>query len=171
MQKQSYRKIFLNMHVKIFFVCICLVMLLTLPFAATADENAAPQRIDPDGIEELIEDEKGKVLILNFWATWCAPCRAEIRDLVKIRQDYSPEKVSIIGISLDFNPGAVPPFMERKNMTYPVYISSQDVMDVYNITGIPYTLIYDAQGNLAEVHEGLVDYEILQEELDRLLAD
>ncbi len=171
MQKQSYQEILLKIHAKIFFVCTCLVMLLTLPFAAKADDNAAPKRVDPDGIEDLIADEKGKVLILNFWATWCAPCRAEIRDLVKIRQDYSPDRVSIIGISLDFNPQAIPPFMERKNMNYPVYISSQDVMDAYNITGIPYTLIYDAEGNLAEVHDELVDYEILQEELDRLLAD
>jgi len=171
MQKQTCPRIFLKIHTKIFFACICLIMLLYLPFSVTAGENTALQKVDPDGIDKLIKDEKGKVLVLNFWATWCAPCRAEIRDLVRIRQDYSPDRVSIIGISLDFNPRAVPDFMERKNMNYPVYISSQDVMDAYDITGIPYTLIYDSEGNLAEVHDRLVDYEILQEELDRLLAD
>ncbi|WP_291319576.1 TlpA disulfide reductase family protein [Desulfonatronospira sp.] len=171
MHKQYCRGIFQNLQVTVVSASICVVLLMALPLAVTADDNPAPERVDPDGIENLIADEKGRVLVLNFWATWCAPCRAEIRDLVKIRQDYSQDSVSIIGISLDFNPQAVPPFMERKNMNYPVYISSQDVMDAYNITGIPYTLIYDAQGNLAEVHDSLVDYETLQEELDRLLAD
>ena len=171
MHKQYCRRISQNLHATALSACICLALLLALPLAVTADDSSAPERVDPDEIEKLVQDEKGKVLILNFWATWCAPCRAEIRDLVKIRQDYSPDRVSIIGISLDFNPQAVPPFMERKEMNYPVYISSQEVMDAYNIAGIPYTLIYDAKGNLAEVHDELVDYEILKEELDRLLAD
>ena len=171
MHKKYCRGTFQNLHAAALSACICLALLLALPLAATADDSSVPEEVDPEEIEKLVEDEKGKVLILNFWATWCAPCRAEIRDLVRIRQDYSPDRVSIIGISLDFNPRAVPDFMERKNMNYPVYISSQDVMDAYDITGIPYTLIYDAEGNLAEVHDRLVDYEILQEELDRLLAD
>ena len=171
MYRQFCRRLFQSFHVKVFFTFTCLALLMALPFSASADEDSVPESVDLDGVEKLIEDERGNVVILNFWATWCAPCRAEIRDLVKIRHDYSPDRVSIIGISFDFNPQAVPPFMERKEMNYPVYISSQKVMDALNITGIPYTLIYDCEGNLAHVHDKLVDYETLQEELDQLLAD
>ncbi|WP_291323799.1 TlpA disulfide reductase family protein [Desulfonatronospira sp.] len=171
MSKLFQEYLALQASVVLYIVCLVLLTLLVIPPAVTAQDSAEPERVDPDGIQDLIKDEEGKVLILNFWATWCAPCRAEIRDLVSIREDYSLEDVSIIGISLDFNPAAVPPFMERKGMNYPVYISSQDVMDAYNITGIPFTLIYDGHGNLAEVHHELVDYETLQEELDRLLVD
>ncbi len=161
----------MNIQQKLISFFLCLLIFWFLPGTVSGEEREIPERVDTADIERLVEQEKGKILILNFWATWCAPCRAEIRDLVRIRDEFPEDELSIIGISLDFNPAAVPPFMQRKNMNYPVYIAAPNVMDELQVTSIPYTLIYDQDGDIDQVHETHLDREIILKIIDDLLAD
>ncbi len=161
----------MNIQQKLISFFLCLLLFWFLPGSVSAEEREIPERVDTADIESLVEQESGKILILNFWATWCAPCRAEIRDLVRIRDEFPEDELSIIGISFDFNPAAVPPFMQRKKMNYPVYIAAHNVMEELEVTSIPYTMIYDQDGNLDQVHDTHLDRETILTIIDDLSAD
>lgn len=128
-------------------------------------------RVDSDGINELIEQEKGQVVLLNFWATWCAPCRAEILELIKIREMYSHDDLTIIGPSLDFDPSVISPFVERIGLNYKVVHALDQVMNDYEIERIPYTLIFDRSGNKSHEFYELVETEILIEIIEELIKN
>lgn len=95
-----------------------------------------------------------KVTVVNFWATWCGPCRREIPDLEAIHKEYKDRGVRVIGISLDRGPGIlneVAEFTAKFNMTYPVVIDNGDLEQIYgNIRAIPTTFIINKEGKIVE---------------------
>ncbi|WP_051617114.1 TlpA family protein disulfide reductase [Desulfonatronovibrio hydrogenovorans] len=151
------------------FFTLTLFLLFIMPVQPVQAQDIPT--VNPQDIEEVIRQEQGRVLLLNFWATWCAPCRAEIRELVKIREAYSPDDLSIIGLSLDFDPGMIPAFMERMDMNYPVMHATDQVMSSMEIDSIPYTQIFKRDGNLAHEFFELVETEILLEIIDELTRE
>jgi cytochrome c biogenesis protein CcmG/thiol:disulfide interchange protein DsbE len=111
-----------------------------------------------DGKKIKLSDYKGKIVILDFWATWCGPCRMGVPDLVEIQKEYK-DKVVIIGISLDQGRtlNDVLPFMKAFKINYPVvYGTEQVVTDYGNIEAIPTTFILDAKRNIVDKFVGLV---------------
>ena len=126
---------------------------------------------DPDGKEVKLSDYKGKVVILDFWATWCPPCREGIPDLVSIQSKYKNNLV-VIGISLDdeSTQGDIPSFMKSFGINYPVVFGTMDVVNDYgNIEAIPTSFIIDQSGKIINSHIGLVPKEIIEGEIDSLL--
>ena len=122
----------------------------------------------PDHRGETVDlkDYKGKVVLLNFWATWCGPCRYEIPALVQIREDYDPDEVAIIGVSLDQVPAdkAQPllgKFVERFEINYPILHDSRaELIKTYykqnlNTVAVPMTYVFDQQGRLFRTHRGV----------------
>ena len=105
-----------------------------------------------------LSDYKGKIVILDFWATWCAPCRKGIPDLVEIQKEYK-DNVVIVGISLDkqSTKNFVIPFMKEFGINYPVvYGNGKVVADYGYIQAIPTSFIIDRKGNIVDGFVGLV---------------
>jgi peroxiredoxin len=126
---------------------------------ARSNTQLAPdfQLTDHNGQTVKLSDYSGKVVVLNFWATWCGPCRMEIPGFVKLREKYYPQGAEFIGISMD-QPGwkVVKPFMEEYNINYPIVLGNRQVVMAYGgITGIPTTFIINQQG---EVVDKIVGY-------------
>ncbi|HEY8669912.1 MAG TPA: TlpA disulfide reductase family protein, partial [Terriglobales bacterium] len=91
---------------------------------------------------------RGKVVLLNFWATWCPPCRKEMPDLETLYQRFAPQGLVILGIS-DEEAGKVKPFIEQQKISYPVLLDpGRKVNEQFQIDGIPKTFIYDREGKI-----------------------
>jgi thiol-disulfide isomerase/thioredoxin len=113
---------------------------------------------------------RGKILVVNFWATWCPPCRAEIPHFIEAQQKYGANGLQFVGIALD-DPGQVADFVQEFSVNYPVLIGgvneSETLRQLGNPGGgLPYTLVYDRQGNLQEKILGGLD----PARLERLVA-
>ena len=117
-----------------------------------------------------LSDHKGKIVIIDFWATWCAPCRRGIPDLVEIQNKYQKD-VLIIGISLDneTKPDVVP-FIEQFKINYPVAYATMEVYQAYgNIESIPTSFIVDQTGKIVDKHVGLVNKSVYINKITGLL--
>ena len=96
-----------------------------------------------------LKEQRGKVVVLNFWATWCPPCRKEMPDLEKLYQQFKDQGLVILAIS-DEDAGKVKPFIAQQKVTYPILLDpGRKVNELYQIEGIPKTFVYDRNGKLA----------------------
>ncbi|MDR0239476.1 MAG: TlpA family protein disulfide reductase [Deltaproteobacteria bacterium] len=116
-----------------------------------------------------IDQHKGKVVVLNFFATWCAPCREEIPGLVRLRRSYPVDKVAILGLSLDEDPALVLPFVSKYGINYPVKMANADVVRMFNIRSVPHNTLYDTMGRLVVNQPGLIAEEDFKDVIDQLL--
>jgi len=130
-----------------------------------------------------LEDYKGKVVLLNFWTTWCPPCRAEIPALVKLHQTFDPNQVAIIGVSVDDQgtPEQVQEqlqwFINHYQITYPVIIDNQyelvrrypSLQIFLQIPVIPTTFLVDQQGNIDKTYQGARPFEVFSKDIQALL--
>ena len=113
--------------------------------------------------------QKGKVVVLNFWATWCGPCRQEIPELIDLRNAYSHEDVVVLGLSVDDDISPVPAFLASMQPNYPMgWVDANTAVSFVSET-IPKTAIYGPDGMLAFESEGYMDRQQLSEVIDQLL--
>jgi peroxiredoxin len=129
---------------------------------AIKDNLPAPDFTFPrlDGKMVSLSDYKGKVVLVNIWATWCPPCVDEMPSMEKLYRKFKGQNFEILAVSID-EPGlkAVAPFMKKSNLTFPALIDSEGaVKAVYGITGIPESFIIDQQGILLKKIVGPVDW-------------
>ena len=140
-----------------------------LPPSAANGSAPAFSLTDIDGKKVSLADFKGKVVILDFWATWCPPCRKEIPDFITIQKEYADRGVQIVGVALDELP-KVQAFARENGMTYPVLIGNDGVVAQYGgIEGIPTTFIIDRKGKIVERFEGFRPRSTFVEAITRLL--
>ncbi|MGD2279165.1 MAG: TlpA disulfide reductase family protein, partial [Candidatus Omnitrophota bacterium] len=114
---------------------------------------------------------RGKVVILDFWATWCPPCTAEIPHFVELYKEYRERGLEIVGVALDRGGAStVKPFAERNGMNYTVVIGDQRITADYGgIRGIPTTFVVDRQGRIAQKFVGYREKEVFEEAIKSLL--
>lgn len=125
---------------------------------------------DINGKKISLSQFKGKVVVLDFWATWCPPCRRGIPDLVAIKKQYG-DKIEIIGISVDQESATeVPGFVKDYKINYPVVYGNYEVTQKYGgIRSIPTSFVIDQEGNIVDQHVGLVPKTVFTEKIDSLL--
>src|SRR5262249_27861184 len=102
---------------------------------------------------------KGKVTIINFWATWCPPCRAEMPDLVKLQDRYR-DQLQIIGVSQDEgSPEDVRQVAVSHGLTYPIVMTTPQLAQMFPVSAIPTSFIVDRNGNVVQKHVGMLNME------------
>ena len=130
-------------------------------FAVASGEPIAPIPAptwtlkDVNGQTVSSEQFKGKVVVVDFWATWCAPCRVEIPGYIELQKKYGPEGLVIVGMSVDAQgPGVVKKFVEKHGMNYPVVMADDQVQAEFGgeegLTAIPTTFIIDRDGKIRD---------------------
>ena len=126
-----------------------------------------------EGAKVHPSDFKDKVLLVNFWATWCAPCIVEIPWFLEFQKKYGPEGLQVVGISLDeTGTKDVAPFVKKHNMTYPILLGDDKVAEEFGgIMGLPTTFLVDRNGKYYSMHRGLVNRDALEGELKTLLSN
>jgi len=119
---------------------------------------------DLKGREISLSDYSGKVIFLNFWATWCGPCKVEIPDFIEAYKQYKDKGMEIIGISVDrISPKSVLKFVEKYKINYPVVMSTDKIKKDYKPGPyVPITIIVDQKGKIRHRHLGSLDKKTLE---------
>ena len=139
----------------------------------TAPGNAAPEFTvtDIDGKKLALSDYKGKVVLLDFWATWCTPCRAEIPHFVEMQQKYGPQGFQVVGISMDDDAEPVKEFYRQFNMNYPVAVGDDKLAQSFGgVLGLPVNFIIDREGRIHAKYLGATDVSVIDKAVSDLLA-
>ena len=126
---------------------------------------------DSSGTEKKLSDFRGSVVIIDFWATWCPPCREEIPHFVDLYNQYKDQGLEIIGVSMDQSPERViPGFIERNNINYTILFGEDSVYDLYGgINAIPTTFVVDKDGNLVRKYIGYREKGVFEQDIKELL--
>ena len=124
---------------------------------------------DLKGERQALEGWRGRVLVVNFWATWCAPCREEIPEFVRMQERYGARGLQFVGIAID-QPDKVGDFAREFGINYPVLLGGLDTVALMREAGnrmgvLPFTLVLDRQGNVAMRHPG----EIKEAQLEAII--
>jgi len=104
----------------------------------------------------------GKVAVVDFWATYCVPCVQEIPSFNALHREFGPKGVAVLGVSMDDDKPTVEQFLKKHPMDYPVALGAQDLMNKFNIDGLPVTLVFDRAGKLVKRFEGFAEEAALQ---------
>jgi thiol-disulfide isomerase/thioredoxin len=141
------------------------------------DPKARPANLDfvvkdMNGRDVRLADYKGQVVLLNFWATWCGPCKYEIPIFVELQEKYKAQGVTFIGFSVDDPVEKLGPFATQYRINYPVLVGlgRDDVQDAFGpIWGIPVTFMIGRDGTICKRHMGLATKEQFEKEIESLL--
>ncbi len=153
------------------------------PAAAAGDAGAGcPVKARPANLEYTLKDMygrdvkladyRGKVVLLNFWATWCGPCQAEIPGFVELQAKYKKQGLEILGVSISDTMEQLPPFAKEFKINYPLLVGQDhdDLMQAYGATtAIPVTVLIARNGSICDRHMGLVDLDQVEREIKSLL--
>jgi peroxiredoxin len=126
---------------------------------------------DVEGREVTLADYKGKVVLLNFWATWCGPCKIEMPWFVEFQRKYKDQGFSVIAVSLDDEGWeVVRPFTEEYELNFPVVVGTNEMADEFGgVAALPTTFIIDKEGRIRNSHMGLAGRGEYEEEIEALL--
>jgi peroxiredoxin len=159
------------MRTKILGFVASVVLLAMLAFASDNEMVVSKNTPAPmwnlrsvDGKSVSFDDFKGKVVILDFWATWCGPCREEIPGLIGLQTKYEKKGLSVVGISLDGGDGAVvKTFVAKMGMNYTVLLGDDKVQQAFGgVDAIPVTVVIDRSGHIVKKFTGLVEKKQLE---------
>ena len=113
---------------------------------------------------------QGKVVLLDFWATWCGGCKVEIPWYIEFHKKYHPSGLVVVGVSMDDGGmKVVKPFLAQKKIDYPVVLGNDELAKQYNLTSMPLTLLIDRDGKIAVSHAGIVDKDDFERHIQTLL--
>ncbi|MGE5242823.1 MAG: TlpA family protein disulfide reductase [Betaproteobacteria bacterium] len=144
---------------------------------AVCDANAKPANLnftlkDVNNRPVRLADYKGKVIVLDFWATWCGPCKIEIPGFVDLQNRYGRNGLQVIGVSVDDTLDKLTPFVRQFKMNYPVLqgLDHDDVQDAFGpMWGIPTTVLITRDGRVCKKHIGMSAKDVFEREIKALL--
>lgn len=139
-----------------------------------AEKIFAVTLMDVHGEQQSMSQWKGKVLVVNFWATWCAPCREEIPEFIEMQNEYRDQELLFVGIAIDRKEKVVA-YSKEFGINYPVLIGNSNTMSVAEETGnphgaLPYTIIVNREGEIIDTFLGRVHKKKLEKTLKPLLS-
>jgi cytochrome c biogenesis protein CcmG, thiol:disulfide interchange protein DsbE len=149
---------------------VLLAILLAIPsfLCAQQEEDIAPDftLTDLQGGKLNLADYKGKVILLDFWATWCVPCQTEIPRFIEWQKKHGAQGFQVIGISMDDDESAARAFVKRYSLNYPVAMGTEKLAESYGgVLGLPANIIIDRQGRILSKHVGETDLTALEDEI------
>ena len=154
-------------------IIILITLLLFAPAVALGQETQPLELIFKDlkGREVRLSDYRGKVVMLNFWATWCPPCRAEIPDLIRLQRDYGSRGLQVIGVTYPPQTLAeVRRYAQKAKMNYPVGIGTQKMKLLFTTSeSLPMTIVIGADGRIRDTIEGILLPEEFEQKIKPLL--
>lgn len=119
-----------------------------------------------EGETVRLSDYRGKRVLVNFWATWCPPCRAEIPDMQKL---YDNEDVVILAVNMAESPDTVTDFVKEFNMTFPVLMDTEsEVTGIYQVQAYPTSYMIDSNGRIQFMRLGAMNYDLMVQELEKM---
>jgi len=125
---------------------------------------------DASGAPVRLSDYKGKVVLLNFWATWCHGCKTEIPWYMDFQKQYEAQGFTVVGASMDDGGWkVVKPFVKEKKLNYPVVIASDELAKQYGLGDMPLSVLIDRDGRIADSHSGVVDRNAWESKIQQLL--
>lgn len=131
-------------------------------FVCTPAYAVEPNHLVPDftlkrmnGENLRLEELRGQVVLINFWASWCGPCRQEMPVLQKIHERYTPLGFTVLGINVDEAPEKAKRIVDRMTIDFPLLLdTNQIVSETYNVDAMPFSVLVDREGNVRYVHRG-----------------
>ncbi len=137
----------------------------------TRNEAADFALEDANGQTLKLSDLRGKVVLLNFWATWCGPCKVEIPWFVEMEREFKDRGFAVVGVSMDEDGWkAVKPFMQDMKVNYRMVLGTEEMAQLYGgVEALPTSYILDRNGKVASVHMGIVSRKVFEEEIRALL--
>jgi len=155
------------------------LLALLLTISALAPALAATVKKMPDFSEDTVLGQskidsaslRGQVVLVNFWATWCPPCRKEIPSLIEMQEKYRARGFTILGISMDEGGRkVVSKFLEKLGVNYPVIIGDTSLARGFGgVMGVPASFLVDREGNVVKRYDGYVSEKVLSGEIEQLL--
>ncbi|HWZ54587.1 MAG TPA: TlpA disulfide reductase family protein [Verrucomicrobiae bacterium] len=158
------------------------------PAAGSPSSSAAAKPTDAPTVtlkdlndkDVTIQDYKGKVVLVNFWATWCAPCKVEIPWMIEFQQKYGPRGFTLLGVSMDEDgKKAIEPFLEKERfdvdgqklpMSYPILLGNDAIADKFGgILGLPTSMLFNRDGKKVRTIVGLVNHDDISKAIEGLL--
>ena len=124
-----------------------------------------------DGKPVKLSDYRGQAVLVNFWATWCGPCKIEIPWFVDLQKQYGPQGFQVIGISMDDDAGPVKKFYEEFKIDYPVAVGDDKLADKFGgILGLPVNFVIDRDGHIVKKFLGATEASVIEKEVAAQLA-
>lgn len=139
-----------------------------------AERTAAPQFAleDSSGKTVRLADYKGKIVLLNFWATWCHGCKQEIPWYMEFAGKYEKSGLAVIGASMDDDGWkSVRPFIAAQKLNYTIVIGNDALAGQYRLNSMPLSVLIDRNGKIADSHAGVVDKDLWEKEIQTLLSE
>lgn len=137
------------------FVLLMIVIACGSSNQAKSDESKVTDFTLPtlDGSQIKLSDYKGQVVIIDFWATWCPPCRNSIPTFIRLYDKYHDQGFTVLGVGLD-DEAALRKYANEMKIPYPVLIGNNDIGKAYGVTGIPKTIFIDKKGKISKTQVG-----------------
>jgi thiol-disulfide isomerase/thioredoxin len=146
---------------------------IAVPSASAATGLMTTRLPDMDGQRRSLEQWRGKVLVVNFWATWCAPCREEIPAFIKVQEKLGAKGLQVVGIAVD-QKDKVRPYAAEMKINYPILVGDLEAIDLARqagnrLGGLPFTVVFDRQGTAIHSQLGGINQQKLEALVEPLL--
>lgn len=177
MRRRRRRAISRNLALLVVGIALSRVPVTARPFASPDARTPAVPRAAPDFSRPALDHGefhlaacRGKVVLLNFWATWCQPCLAEVPRFAAWQRKYGGRGLQVVGVSMDDDAAPVRTAYRKYALNYPVVMGDEKLGELYGgVLGLPMTFVIDGKGKIRFQHEGATDLDVIEREIRELL--